>query len=119
MAVGNLQKIILKKKNFLILEKDRYKFAKALSDLAGVDIRNHRNDPPTMVEVVRHWFASIMHTKRLVSEKIIWDDFNVFIGHFEKERKKQGLSRRKKIYSIPTIEFIGYIKRWLRKKRRE
>ncbi len=40
----------LKQKRCLILEKEPHDFRRALSDLAGVDIRNHGNDPISLVK---------------------------------------------------------------------
>jgi hypothetical protein len=44
-------------KRFLILEKEQHDFAKAISDLSGVDIKKHNNEPSKVVQVVRNWIA--------------------------------------------------------------
>ncbi len=43
-------------KKFLILEAERYRYQKFISDIAGNDIGAHRNDPEQMIKVVRDWF---------------------------------------------------------------
>ena len=42
-------------KRLLVLEKDNFAYRAALSDIAGSDIRVHRNKPTNMVSVVRAW----------------------------------------------------------------
>jgi hypothetical protein len=48
-----------KSKKFLILEKERYRYLKALSDIAGSDIKNHNDEPEDLVREVRNWFVEI------------------------------------------------------------
>jgi hypothetical protein len=69
-----------KRKKFLILERDRYNFIIAVSDLGGVDIRSHSNKPTLLVKAVRDWFASQMHTERIASDERIWNDYCMFTG---------------------------------------
>jgi hypothetical protein len=42
-------------KKSLILEKEKYRYIRALSDLSGFDIKSHNNEPSKIVEVVRDW----------------------------------------------------------------
>lgn len=44
----------LQEKNFLVLEKDRFNYAKAISDISGVDIKSHNNDPIKIIRGVRN-----------------------------------------------------------------
>lgn len=45
-------------KRCLVLEAERYRYQKFLSDIAGQDIRHHDNDPARAVGAVRDWLAS-------------------------------------------------------------
>jgi hypothetical protein len=45
-------------KHCLVLEAERYRYQKYLSDIAGQDIRSHDNDPARAVGAVRDWLAS-------------------------------------------------------------
>lgn len=47
------------KKQILILEKERYRYQKALSDLSGSDIKNHDDDPIKLIKVIRDWFVTV------------------------------------------------------------
>jgi predicted nucleotide-binding protein len=55
----------LSNKKCLILEKKDFEFKKALSDLSGVDIKSHGNDPPKAVKAVRDWFVETVGLKRV------------------------------------------------------
>jgi hypothetical protein len=45
-------------KHCLVLEAERYRYQKYLSDIAGQDIRQHGNDPAKAVGAVRDWLAA-------------------------------------------------------------
>ncbi len=46
-----------RQKKSLILEAERYRYQAAISDLAGVDIYAHANDPKTVMTSVRDWLT--------------------------------------------------------------
>jgi hypothetical protein len=46
-------------KQCLVLEAERYRYQKYLSDIAGQDIRQHANDPAKAVGAVRDWLAAL------------------------------------------------------------
>ena len=99
-------------KKFLVLEKDRYNYAKALSDLSGVDIRNHNNDPRRLIGIVRNWFTQFIESETIDAPTVIWEKFNFFMEDFYEKRTNEGFSKDD-INDMPTGEFIGYIKHWL------
>jgi hypothetical protein len=45
-------------KHCLVLEAERYRYQKYLSDIAGQDSRSHDNDPTRAVAAMRDWLAS-------------------------------------------------------------
>lgn len=102
----------LKDKKFLVLEKGRYDYAKALSDLSGVDIKSHQDEPIRIVRIVRNWLAGFMTDKAADAPAVVWEKYNLFMQSFAKERMEQGFSKDD-IYEMPTSEFTGYIKEWL------
>lgn len=42
----------------LILDRDRYRYQKFLSDIAGQDISGHGNDPEQVIRAVRNWLRN-------------------------------------------------------------
>jgi hypothetical protein len=47
-----------KKKTCIIFDRDRYRYQKFLSDIAGQDIRSHYNDPAELIRAVRNALAT-------------------------------------------------------------
>ena len=100
-------------KKFLVLEKEKYDYSKALSDFAGADIKNHNDDPRTIIKVVRNWFVETVNLTGVAATSVIWSDFIDFMADFDAERRSNGFEDED-IYEMPTPEFTGFIKEWLR-----
>lgn len=100
-----------KSKKFLILEKERYRYQRALSDLSGSDISNHNDRPEDIVRAVRNWLRE-MGSRRLPSATVVWDDFNVFSFNFYQAREEQGYED-KDLRLMPTREYLDFVQEWL------
>ncbi|MFQ6032650.1 MAG: hypothetical protein ACE5K2_06990 [Candidatus Zixiibacteriota bacterium] len=101
----------LTRKRCLVLERERYRFQKVLSDVAGSDIREHNSDPETLVRGVRNWiFGNVK--KGIRSGTKIWQRYNEFLFSFESSVKRMGFTK-KDIDEMPVVEFIYFIKSWI------
>jgi hypothetical protein len=98
------------KKKCLILESERYDFAKSLSDLSGVDIMDHKSEPEELVHQVRTWIRGIK--KDVKSGSQLWNLYNEFWEHFDAVTKTEGFNK-KDINKMQPPEFIDYIKAWI------
>lgn len=54
-----------KEKVCLILDKERYRFQKFISDIAGQDIHEHSEDPEKAIVAVRDWLCAASGRKKL------------------------------------------------------
>lgn len=99
-------------KKCLILEKERYRYQKALSDLSGSDIKNHRNEPEEIIRQIRNWFVE-NENPHLDSGTKIWESFNEFMADFYQKRKEEGF-KDKDLDMMPIPEYIQFIKDWIR-----
>lgn len=102
-------------KKFLVLEKGRYDYSKALSDLSGIDIKSHNENAEDTVRVVRNWFVETVGLTNLKPASIIYNDFIDFMADFDAKRKREGY-KDKDIYDMPITEFTLFIKDWLQSK---
>jgi hypothetical protein len=102
----------LRNKKSLILEKRLQDIKKALSDLAGVDIKNHNNNPAKIPQVVQHWFIETVGLTEADSPSTIWDRFNEFTYDFYLKRKAEGYSKDD-LRIMPTPQYIRYIRNWI------
>lgn len=47
-----------KQKKALILDRERFRYDRYISDIAGQDIQDHGNDPKRLIRKVRNWLAN-------------------------------------------------------------
>lgn len=48
-----------RRKVCLILDRERYRFQKFISDIAGQDIAAHQNDPELVIKALRSWLSAL------------------------------------------------------------
>lgn len=101
-------------KRFLVLETKQHRYQKALSDLSGVDIKKHNNDPQQIIRQTRNWFVE-NGLARAASATKIWESFNEFMADFYEQRRKEHY-RNKDLQMMPVPEYITFIKEWLNPK---
>jgi hypothetical protein len=102
----------LRTKSSLILEKKRYDIQKALSDLNGVDIKSHDNNPARTVQALQHWLIETVGLTNVDSPSVIWEQFNEFTYDFYERRKAQGYSKGD-LKMMPVPQYIQFIKQWI------
>jgi hypothetical protein len=107
-----LQGGVWQEKKILILEKEKYRYQKALSDLSGSDIKNHDDDPIKIIKSVRDWFVT-EDTEELgsvTSGPNIWKEFNDFNAFlYNKCVEEDG---HESVDEIPVKEIIHLMKIW-------
>ena len=102
----------LKEKRFLILEKEAYDYRKALSDLAGVDIKSHGDEPVKIVQAIRHWFVETVGLQKVDSPTMLWYKFTDFTSDFYSQRQQEGFSDED-LNMMPVPEYIDFIEGWI------
>ena len=104
----------LKTKRCLVLEKDAHEFQKAISDLAGIDIKRHNDKPADIVRATRDWFVETVGLRRVTSATRIWDRFTEFASEFYEARIADGFSDDD-LNLMPVPEYIDFIRAWQRR----
>ncbi|MEN6435935.1 MAG: hypothetical protein ABFD14_13760 [Anaerolineaceae bacterium] len=99
-------------KKMLVLEGKRYDYQKALSDISGVDVKSHNNEPEGIVKCIRNWIIEARILDKADSPTQIWYRFNDFASDFYTERKSQGFSDDD-LNDMPTPEYIVSIEDWI------
>jgi hypothetical protein len=97
-------------KQCLILERERYRYQKVLSDLSGHDIRAHRGDPVTLVTEVRNWLK-VATRQLLPSGYSIWKRYSQFQRDLKITFKLRRYSARD-IQFLEMVEYMEFIKGW-------
>jgi len=98
------------KKYCLILEKDRYRYQKFISDLAGIDIESHNNSVKKVICSVRNWLVSSSKRTTIPPGERIYSRFLIFKNSFEKICHLRSIS----IQNMTFIEFTHNISDWLK-----
>ena len=106
----------MKSKRCLILEQERYDYMKALSDLSGVDIKSHKNEPDGVVRAVRDWFVETAGVRGVESPTSIWYKFMDFAWDFYVARSADGFED-KDLNMMPVPEYMGFMQDWIEKNR--
>lgn len=97
-------------KKILILEKEKYRFQKAISDLSGSDIRNHDDDVTKVICAVRDWFVT-EELERGDSGNKVWSSFNDFQAYlYDEVVQKDG---HKSPDDVLITEIIHHMSTWL------
>lgn len=98
-------------KKILILEKERYRFQKAISDLSGSDIKSHDDEVIKVIFAVRDWFVT-EELKRGDSGNKVWSSFNDFQAYlYDEVVAKDG---HESPDEVPIPEIIHHIDNWLK-----
>jgi hypothetical protein len=102
----------LRNKKSLVLEKDEHEFQKAVSDLSGIDIKRHGNEPADLVRAVRDWFVETVGLRRIRSASAIWFRFNDFTEAFYDARVADGFTDED-LSMMPIPEYVDFIRGWV------
>lgn len=103
-------------KRCMILETAPYDYKVALSDLSGVDIKNHDDRPEEIIRAVRDWFYETVEITDLPSPTKIWNGFTDFQTYLFESRREDGLSEEdvtKDIERMPVSEYIDSVNNWV------
>lgn len=65
------------KKQYLILESEKYRFKIFISDISGQDIKEHKDDPKIVVKQVRNWLST-KTGDTIPSGSIIYKEYEEF-----------------------------------------
>ncbi len=102
----------LREKRCLILETTAHDFRRALSDLAGMDIKAHGDKAEGVVRAVRDWFVETVGLRQVATATVIWFRYMDFTSAFWEEMQAAG-SPASDIESLPLIELIHHMQLWV------
>jgi hypothetical protein len=80
-----------KEKRILILDTEQYRYQKFISDLAGMDIHAHHNDPFKAISETRDWLANVAD-RELISGRRLQTLYREFRKKLPAVAKERGLN---------------------------
>lgn len=107
----------------LILETEKYEYMKAISDINGMDIKNHQDIPEKLIGCLRSWFSETVGLRNLNSADKIYSDFIKFNTDLYRNRmykyagkhnstEAEGFAKTE-IEHLTIPEYIDEIKKWI------
>lgn len=98
-------------KRCLILERERYRFQAAISDLSNSDIGAHGDVPEEVVAVVRDWLNCEAGCE-LPGPSRVWGAFLEFIADDFAALKAKKYTKRD-IERLPLVELMTHMRTWV------
>jgi hypothetical protein len=98
-----------KSKACLILDAERYRYQKFISDIAGQDIKSHENNPRIAIRVVRDWLRTYSK-ESIPSGSVIWSRYQRFEAELPLLCKELKLNRNELIFN----DYVMLVFSWLR-----
>ena len=95
-------------KRCLILDVEQYRYQKFVSDIAGMDIEEHRGDPRRAVERTRNWLANASRRKIEGPARIL-AAYDRFCADLPALAQSMGFERDR----IPYVDFERIVTEWL------
>lgn len=97
-----------KLKRLLVLDRQQYRYQMFISDLAGVDIHEHFNEPLKALTVTRNWLANVSR-RQLPSAIKVTGIYKSFCD----ELPDLAAALEFDISNIPYVDFERIVVRWL------
>ena len=98
-------------KCFLILDTERFRYQRAISDIAGRDIETHNDQPEIALMKFRNWIRKV-EDRQIDTSNTIWRLYNEFIGDMNQLIANEVFTQ-KEIDAMPWSEYGYLIKEWL------
>lgn len=100
---------IEKRKQCIILEKNKYRYHKFISDMAGIDVTAHNNSMRRSIAAIRNWLVTASRRKTIPPGDEIDRRFKQFRLEIKKICKHQG----RDYGSMPFVELTRNMSDWL------
>lgn len=96
------------KKRALVLDVEQYRYQKFISDINGMDIREHGADPRRAIVAVRNWLVSVSR-RRIVAGPLLVGAYERFLAELPTNATSAGFDPN----SIPYVDFEFMVTDWL------
>ena len=102
----------LKEKKCLVMEAYPYRYQAALSEVAGRDIKHHKNEPSKALEIVRNWIVNTC-VRSLPAASIVWNSYADFQAALVEDLQHSlGYSKRE-IDEMELPELMQHMQSWI------
>lgn len=99
-----------KTKKCLILDRDKYRYRKYISDISGLDIRAHSKDLEELITGIRDWLRDASNRTAIPSGDIIWSRYQRFLDEVPELCKIARLNPEKLTFN----DYSWIVSEWLK-----
>lgn len=96
------------RKRAIVLECEPYRYQRFISDLNGMDISAHNNEPTQSVALVRDWLVNVSR-RRIAATPVIVEAYQHFAAGFAETAAALGFDPD----NVPHVEFEFIVADWL------
>ena len=100
-------------KRVLILDRERYRYRRFISDIGGQDIQAHRRSPAKAIRHVRDWLQSAPGKTAIPGGRKIWEDY----GRFRRELPAIAEDAQLDPRQLTFIDYLLLVTNWLQEHR--
>lgn len=98
-----------KLKRLMIIDKDKYRYQKFISDIAGQDIKSHDNDPLKIISAIRNWLSSTSGATAIPGGAIIKRRYTEYCANLPALCRQAGIELEELTYN----DKADFITSWL------
>jgi hypothetical protein len=99
-----------KQKRCMILDKERYRYQKFISDISGQDVHAHNNDESTVIKKVGEWLRKFSGRTIIPGGSEILRRYHLFKSEFPNLCKKLKLT----MDEVTFLDYTNIIAEWLK-----
>jgi hypothetical protein len=99
-----------KQKKCFIVEKQKYRYQKFISDIAGMDITPHGNTQKKLIQAIRGWLVTASRRNTIPQGQQIYNRFRSFQADMRRLCRQRAIDYD----SMPFIELVDNMTDWLR-----
>lgn len=100
-----------REKKFLILDSEKHRYQKYISDISGNDIRSHENNPQLAIKCVRDWLRIVSRSSQSPQSQI-WNAYIEFTAEYEEEASIQGFDPND-LQAVTFSDLISFMSIWI------
>ena len=109
-AARNFGNARQKQKHCIILEKQKYRYQKFISDIAGIDVTSHGNIQKMFILAIRNWLVTSSRRNTIPPGEEIYNRFKVFQSNIRRACRQRSVDYD----SMPFVELVKNMTDWLR-----
>lgn len=99
-----------KRKQCIVMERERFRYQKFISDISGIDVKPHKNSVKKATFELRNWLLTSSQRRTIPPPEEIYTRYAKFRRDFQKVCKQRGINDKK----MPFIELLQNMTDWLK-----